>query len=127
MANLFDTKDHAKEFDVNDIAQNKTMGIISYISLLVLVPIFGAKDSEFAKFHAKNGLLITAVQIVLWITFGLLGLIPYAGYFFWFLNCVTTLILAAYSVFGIVNAAQGRARELPIIGDKIKIMSKIIK
>ena len=122
MGNLFNTKDHTEEFDKEDIQQNRVMGILAYISWLVLIPIFAAKDSKWAKFHANNGLLLAIAEIAVWIVFGLLGMIPYAGWLFIALNIITSLALTGLMVFGIVNAARGRAKELPIIGDKIKIL-----
>ncbi len=122
MGNLFNTKDHTEEFDKEDIQQNRVMGILAYISWLVLIPIFAAKDSKWAKFHANNGLLLAIAEIAVWIVFGLLGMIPYVGWLFWALNGITSLALTGLMVFGIVNAARGRAKELPIIGDKIKIL-----
>ena len=118
MGNLFNTKDHTEEFDKEDIKQNRETDI----SWLVLIPIFAAKDSKWAKFHANNGLLLAIAEIAVWIVFGLLGMIPYVGWLFWALNGITSLALTGLMVFGIVNAARGRAKELPIIGDKIKIL-----
>ena len=125
MANLFDTKDHTAEFDKADIKENKVMGIFAYISWLVLVPMFAAKDSKWARFHANNGIILAAAELAVWILFGLLGMIPYVGWFFWALNIISTLGLLALAVIGIINAASGKAKNLPLIGllsEKIKIL-----
>ncbi|MBQ1503181.1 MAG: hypothetical protein IIZ35_04185 [Clostridia bacterium] len=113
-------KDHTNEFDPTDIQNNKTMGILSYIGLLVLIPIFAAKDSKFARFHANQGLVLVIAQAiittVLSITAVILGLIPYIG---WFLALIVRLLIPVVyipSIIGIINAAKGQAKELPIIG-----------
>ena len=117
---LKNMKDHTSEFDQTDIQNNKTMGILSYIGLLVLIPIFAAKDSKFARFHANQGLVLVIAQAiittVLSITAVILGLIPYVG---WFLALIVRLLIPVVyipSIIGIINAAKGQAKELPIIG-----------
>ena len=117
---LKNMKDHTSEFDPTDIQNNKTMGILSYIGLLVLIPIFAAKDSKFARFHANQGLVLVIAQAiittVLSITAVILGLIPYIG---WFLALIVRLLIPVVyipSIIGIINAAKGQAKELPIIG-----------
>ena len=122
MANILDTKDHAPEFDAEDIKKNKIMGIFAYISWLVIIPLFAAKDSKWARFHANNGLILAITEIGLWILFGLLGIIPYVGFIFWIIGWLCSLVPIALSVFGIINAVQGKAKELPVIGGKIKIL-----
>ena len=61
---LKNMKDHTNEFDPTDIQNNKAMGILSYIGLLVLIPIFAAKDSKFARFHANQGLVLVIAQAI---------------------------------------------------------------
>ena len=132
MAGFLDTTDHTSEFEAEDIAQNKAMGILAYIGILVLVPIFAAKGSKWARWHANRGLilLIAAVAIgVASLVLALLGLIPYVGIVFrilkWILYFVSYLCLAGLMVFGIVTAAQGKAKDFPLVGGliaKIKIL-----
>ena len=98
------------------------MGILSYLSFLVVIPMFAAKDSKWARFHANNGLILAILEIGLCILFGLLGMIPYAGFILWIIGWMCCLVPIALSVFGIIFAAQGKARDLPVIGGKIKII-----
>lgn len=122
MANIFNTKDRTAEFDAEDIKKNKIMGILSYLSFLVVIPMFAAKDSKWARFHANNGLILAILEIGLCILFGLLGMIPYAGFILWIIGWMCCLVPIALSVFGIIFAVQGKARDLPVIGGKIKII-----
>ena len=43
---------------------NKLMGILSYIGILVLIPIFAAKDDPFVRYHANQGLVNFIVALV---------------------------------------------------------------
>ena len=60
---ILNTPDTTSGYDQKDIQSNKTMGILAYFGLLVLVPIFAAKNSRFARFHANQGLVLLIVKI----------------------------------------------------------------
>ena len=55
---ITNTADYTDSFHPQDIAQNKAMAILAYLGILVLIPIFAAKNSAFAKFHANQGLIL---------------------------------------------------------------------
>ena len=54
----FYTDDTTNQFSSEDIRQNKGFAVLSYIGLLVLIPIFGASRSPFARFHANQGVVL---------------------------------------------------------------------
>ncbi|MBO4220230.1 MAG: hypothetical protein J5933_04835 [Clostridia bacterium] len=102
--------------DPNDIQQNKVMGILAYLSWLVLIPLFAAKDSKFARFHCNQGIILAIVEIAAWIVFGILSLIPFVGLLFVILNIIVNIACFIFAILGIINAASGLAKELPLIG-----------
>ncbi len=119
--------ENTEEFTQEDKQNNKAMAILAYLGILVLIPIFAAKESKFARFHANQGLalcicevawmiinyIITLILIHSW-SFGLMTL---WGIINW-LVCIAFLVFA---IIGIVNAAQGNTKPLPIFG-KMKIL-----
>lgn len=109
---LNNTADTTDEFDKEDIEKNKIMGVLAYLSWLVLIPIFVAKDSKFARFHVNQGLVLAIAELIFGILSGLLSKIPFVGLIFGLVNLAFFII----SIIGIINAANGRAKELPIIG-----------
>lgn len=118
--NVTDTADTTAEFDPNDINQNKIMAILAYFGILVVIPIFAAKESKFARFHANQGLVLFIASVAYWIMLEIIKSIIVSistG-----LLLITTILGLTYLVFlvlgimGIVNAATGKAKELPIIG-----------
>ncbi len=111
-----DTPDYTESFNPQDIQKNKAMGILAYIGILVLIPIFAAKDSAYAKFHANQGLLLLIGEAAIGLVFGLLGLIPYVGVVFQILLWTCEVIFGALSLIGLVNAIFGKAKELPFLG-----------
>ena len=123
---LNNTTDTTGKFDAKDIADNKVIAILSYLGILVLVPIFGAKGSKFARFHANQGLVLCITAVVYSIAYSILtGILIavswrlYAAFsgIFGFVS----LIFAVWVILGIVNAIGGKAKELPVIG-KFKIL-----
>lgn len=134
IAGLNNTKDSTSNFDAADIAQNKGMTVLAYLGLLWLIPFFAKKDSPYTRYHCKQGFNLLLVEIAYTIVSSILRAIikvpyNYYGYYvgsytpgwlstiLWLIS-IPILILA---IIGIINAANGKAKELPIIG-KFKIL-----
>ena len=114
---FFDTPDHTAEFDAEDIEKNKIMALLAYLSWLVLVPLIAAKDSKFARFHCNQGIVLAIVEIIVWVVFGILSsVVPVVWWIFSILNSVLSLCCLGLAILGIINAVNGKAKELPIIG-----------
>jgi len=114
---ITNTKDITSEFNINDIENNKIISILSYISILVLVPIFAAKESKFARFHANQGLILFITGIILAIVASVMRIIPFfGGLISWILSILTGGYMVVFMLLGIINTAMGKAKELPIIG-----------
>ena len=124
-ASLNNTADTTAEFDANDVTQNKAMAILAYFGPLVLIPIFAAKGSKFARYHSNQGLLLliacTAWSIVYSSINWIILAISWRLYFISSIIGIFSIVFIVLAVIGIVNAANGKAKELPIIG-KYKIL-----
>lgn len=117
MSDFFDTREVS--MDEEDVNANKVYGILSYIGFLFIVPLLAAKDSGFAKFHANQGLVAFLTQMIINAASGalcaFLGAI-HLGAVAAMVGPLVSLVSLAISVLGIINAAQGKAKELPVIG-----------
>lgn len=101
---------------------NKAMGVLSYLGILVLIPLLaGDKSSEYVRFHTNQGLVLFLVSIAVdildgrwfwgfhdWFDLGVLNLS-------WALD-ILSLILFVFMIMGIVYACRGERRKLPVIG-----------
>lgn len=98
------------EFTKEDIEQNKIMGVLAYI--LFLIPLLAAKESPFAKFHTNQGLLVFLAGLAV----NIVGaIIPFIG---WMLILpLGNLAVFILAIMGIINAINGKAKKLPIIGN----------
>lgn len=113
-----DGGDYTATMDPNDIAQNKFMAVLAYIGILFLVPLLAAPNSPYARFHANQGLVLFIVDIVVGVLNVILGFIPVVGSI---IGGLLGLAIFVFWILGIVNAASGKAKELPLIG-KIRIL-----
>lgn len=105
--------------DAADADSNKAFGILSYLSLLFLIPLLAAEDSVFAKFHANQGLVLFLTGLALNVATGIIGGVLGALHLGWLagiIGSLVNLVMIAFVVVGIINAAQGKAKELPLIG-----------
>ena len=120
------TADLTDQFDKADVEQNKVMAILAYFGILVLIPILAAKDSKFARFHANQGLLL-CIAMFGWIIADsvLTALLRAILWRDWAYGASTLfavrlnlvyIVFTVLAVIGIINALNGRAKELPIIG-----------
>lgn len=90
-----------------------------------LIPMFAAKESRFAQFHARQGAALYLVSIgttiVLYVFGAVLGVlerqvgIPY-------LSCLASILMLLVFAFcfvlmviGIINAMQGQTKPLPVL------------
>ncbi len=129
LQNKFDefnnTPDSTSEFDPQDIEQNKVMAVLAYFGILVLVPILGAPNSKFARFHANQGLILLLACVGLGIALYILNVVILAiSWRLWGLASILNILWLAptvLAIIGIVNAASGKAKELPLIG-KYKLL-----
>lgn len=103
-----------------EINDGKVFAILAYIGILVLIPIFAAKDNKFARYHANQGLILFIGEIIYAIIYQVVAYLVLAS--FWGLYWLVTilglvgLVFLVFAILGIVNAASGKTKELPVIG-----------
>lgn len=120
-SNLNNTADITNQFDPQDISQNKVMAVLAYFGILVLIPIFAAKESKFARFHSNQGLILLILGIALSIISSILSTLLFSISYklMWIMGIISFaiwVIIAVFFILGVINAAKGRAKELPLIG-----------
>jgi len=114
-------KDVTSLFDEKDINNNTLMAILSYLSVLVLIPIFFARKSKYARFHANQGLVLTIAVTIYSIIGSVVNEIVSAdsvksGLFVTTIFQMCGIAFFVLTVIGIVNAVRGKAKQLPTFG-----------
>lgn len=95
------------------VEEGMVWAIIGYLGILFLVPLLAKKDNKFALYHTKQGLILFIAEIVVAIVAGILGFIPVLGIIIMWLLWLAILVLF---IIGIINAATGKYKALPVIG-----------
>ena len=107
----YDPSDHTAEFDPRDIADNKLFAVFPYFTFIYgLIIALLCRESAFTKFHAKNAIRLKIAAVLALIP----AIIPILG---WFISLILYLILAVIHIVAIVNCFQGKAKDLPIVGN----------
>lgn len=83
-----------------DVELNKAVAALSYVWILFLIPLLLKRKSEFAQFHAKQGMVL--------FLFSLLTIIPVLGQILFF-------ALLIISVISIVKVTNGEWWKIPFI------------
>jgi len=137
---IMDTKDSTESYDKKDIENNKFLSVLSYFGPLAFIPFFVGKESKFVQFHAKQGINLFIVELIM-------------GGVVYFLNLIFQIpkicsadslnldyicgmelplfvsipldflqvILGIVALIGVIYSCQGKAKEIPILC-KFKIL-----
>jgi len=81
------------------------MSAMSYLYVLVFIPLIFGRKSSFASFHARQGFLLLG----LWILFGFTFFLPVLPWIF-------AIFIAVCIIWGIINVISGQEKPLPWIG-----------
>lgn len=116
LSQLLNTQDLTADFDPQDIQSNRLMSVLAYFSWLVIIPLLLAGNSKYSRFHCNQGIVLALVELVAVVACGLLSKIPLLGWIFSLAQGLIGLVCFILSIVGIVNAANGRGKELPLVG-----------
>ena len=106
--------DNGSGFDPQDVQENKVMAVLAYSSRLIRIPLFARRNSPFVRFHCNQGLILVIAGVAITIVRSIV--VNAIGVNIGFVFSLLSLAVFVFSIIGIVNAAQGQAKELPLIG-----------
>jgi uncharacterized membrane protein len=93
----------------DDVGKARGTAWLSYLGILWLIPLLTQKGNPFAKFHVKQGIMLSTI----WAASLVLAAIPFVG-------LLADLVLWVYAlvamIAGIINALRGRYWTMPIAG-----------
>ena len=119
---FMNTQDDSMLYDTQDVQNNKIWAALSYVGILFILPLLvNGGQSRYAKYHANQGFILFLADIVAGIVGGILGKIPVLG---GILSALISLATLALMIIGILNAANGKAKQLPLIGNLLHVFDK---
>lgn len=100
------------QFTAEEIEEGKSAAVLAYIPFLCLVPLLNWQHNRFALAHAKQGLALFVIELVVAVL-----LVPGVSELL-LKGCLTLSLVLA--VIGIVRVLQDKSWKLPLIGDWIE-------
>lgn len=103
-----------EDFASNEVViqEGKTTAIVAYITIIGLIAAFvmnNEKKNLFASFHIRQMLGLTLTGLVL----SMVNIIPFFG---WIVSIVGSILLLVLWVIGLMNAVNGKEKEVPVLG-----------
>lgn len=106
--------------DPADVDKNKIFAVLAYLGILFLVPLLAAKESRFARYHTNQGVVLFLAAIICNVGVSILSMvlshIPLLGFIGCLIWPVVWIGILGLTVLGIINAAKGECKPLPLIG-----------
>lgn len=115
-----------------DAQENKVIAWLAYLGLLLLIPLFVKKNSEYCKYHVKQGATLFCCELAYSIVYAIIMAIIHAIFdtrilfgltvhspvcaIFSIIFGLASIFFVVMIVIGIVNAATGKKNELPLLG-----------
>jgi uncharacterized membrane protein len=100
----------APQNNQTDVEKNKVFAILAYF--IFFIPLLAAKDSKFAMYHANQGLILFLFAIIGWLV-SIVTAFIFIGFLIGFIVWIAAIV---FLIIGIVNAAKGEMKPLPLIG-----------
>ena len=119
---FMNTQDDSMLYDTQDVQTNKVWAALSYVGILFILPLLvNGGQSRYAKYHANQGFILFLLNIVIGIVNAILGNIPVLGAI---VSVLLSLASLALMILGIINAVNGKAKQLPLIGNLLHVFDK---
>ena len=90
------------------ILEGKVYAILSYLSILCIIPLVFKKDNPFVLKHSKQGLILFLGEVAAFILHIILGL--------WILR-LGMFAFGVLSFVGLIAVLQGRDTQLPLVSN----------
>jgi fumarate reductase subunit D len=88
------------------VLDGKIMAVLSYLSVLCIIPLLFKKDNSFILHHGRQGLVLFIAQVAVFIIHIIFG--P-------FILKLGNFILLTMSFVGIIMVIKGEYYELPVV------------
>lgn len=90
----------------DDVLEGKVIAILSYLSILCIIPLLFKKENRFVLIHSKQGLVLFVAEVAVFILHIILG--------DWFLK-LGMFMLLSLSFFGLLAVLRGQYIRIPVV------------
>lgn len=92
--------------DESAVDEGKSLAWLSYLGILLLIPLLVKPDNSFCKYHVKQGI----AMVIYWIGLGVVSVIPILEFIAW-IGCV---VIFVFAIIGIIQSLSGKYWEAPL-------------
>ncbi len=117
-------KKQAAAEEEEDIRKNKGMALLSYLSILVVIPMVFGLHSKFVRHHANQGLMLFTLEVVVWAACKTVILLGYPLLHLSAMVYLTSLVggliwlgFTLLALLGLLHVAGDSYANLPVIGE----------
>lgn len=99
--------------------EDKTVAVVAYITLIgfiVAIIMHGSNKTKLGSYHLKQALGLIAVAVASWILMMIIAFIPFVNLLLFILAPVIYIGILVLLIMGIIAAANGQEKPLPLIG-----------
>jgi len=95
-----------KKSNDQQIVEGKIFALLSYLSILCIIPLVFKKDNPFVLRHSKQGLILFLGEVAVFIMHIVLGS--------WILR-LGMFVFGVFSFIGLITSLQGREVHMPVV------------
>src|SRR3989338_11112187 len=109
LTRLLRSKAMAKSEQLNDkqVMEGKIFAILSYLSILCIIPLVLKRDNSFVLSHGKQGLVLFIGEVTIFVI---------SVVFDWILR-PSIFVFGVFSLWGIIEALKGQYVRMPVVSD----------
>jgi uncharacterized membrane protein len=96
------------------------MVVLSYLGLLALIPYLTKKDDAEIHWHAKNGVGLLILDVVVWVVFMIITWVMPSnllGCGVGMIQCVVWIGILVLHIYCIIQAVGGKRPNIPVVTD----------
>jgi uncharacterized membrane protein len=98
-------------------SNRNVMIALAYLWILAVIPLIVEKDDADVQWHAKHGLVLTVLEIILYAVLAVVSMVPIVGCITVFLPFVVFVGFLIVRILAITKALNGERFTIPGISD----------
>lgn len=103
----------------NASTEDKTVAILAYITLIgfiIAIVMHGSNKTKLGSYHLKQALGLVITGVASWLMIMFIAFIPVVNLILILLSPILWLGILVLVILGIMNAANGVEKPLPVVG-----------
>jgi len=99
--------------------EDKTVAIVAYVTLIgyiIAIIMHGSNKTKLGSYHLKQATGLILFAVAAWVVMMIIAFIPFVNFLLVIIAPITWIGILVFLIMGIVAAANGQEKPLPLIG-----------